>query len=333
MNSPDMPWRTDTERSVEYRAAVYLGRGNPVAAELDDAMQSAEQQMVWIQIRRNPDANIAKLAELFTLPPEGIHQLFEVELMPKYREIGPWAILAVLKPYSGEPQGPEQTQLGFMLSERILVTIVRQECPITDPWFGSWMNNPPAIGTTPAEVLANIVDDVVDGFFPVIDEIEDEVEDMEEQVFANLPFSIPAALRLKRKLLGVRKAISPTRDALNALMRRDAAGFTRTIRAEIQDVYDHSLRLIERCDVNRELIADVLDGHQSVVANQMNTVMKTLTVISTMLMSVALITGVYGMNFTFMPETEAVLGYPITLGAMVLVAWIEWIIFRKKGWI
>lgn len=318
---------------MEYRAAVFLGRGTPVAAELEEAAHSQGQGMAWIQLRRGPEAMIDNLASLFDLPVESIHGLFEVNVLPKYREAGAWAILAVFKPYSGPSREPDETQLGLMLSEHVLVTVVRDECEITNPWFGSWIADPQGIGNTPAEVLANILDDVVDGFFPVIDGIEDEVEDMEEQVFANEPFSIPSALRLKRKLLGVRKAISPTRDGLNALMRRDAAGFTRNVRADVQDVYDHSLRLIERCDVNRELLADVLDGHQNVVANQMNVVMKTLTVISTMLMSIGLISGIYGMNFQFMPETESVLGYPIALGAMVLVAWIEWIIFRKKGWV
>lgn len=328
-----MPWRTDADRGVDYRAAVLLERGTPVAAELEEAARTQAIAMTWIQIKRSPNANIEALAKLFGVAPESLQSLFEVEVLPKYREVGPWVMLAVFKPYSGPAKEPEQTQLGFMLSERTLVSVARDECHISNPWFDSWVADPHAIGTTPAEILANIVDDVVDGFFPVIDEIEDEVEDMEEEVFANRSFSIPAALRLKRKLLGVRKAISPTRDALNALMRRDAAGFTRNVRAEIQDVYDHSLRLIERCDVNREILADVLDGHQNVVANQMNVVMKTLTVISTMLMSIGLISGIYGMNFKFMPETEAVLGYPLVLGAMVIVAWIEWMIFRKKGWI
>ena len=77
--------------------------------------------------------------------------------------------------------------------------------------------------------------------------------------------------------------------------------------AYFQDVYDHTLRLLEQVDLHRDIVSGVMDAVVAQTSNRLNQVMKTLTVISTMLMSASLVAGVYGMNFKFMPELEVAL--------------------------
>lgn len=318
---------------MEYRAAVFIGRGSPVAAELSDAANLAEPDAIaWVQIRPNEDTDLKALATLFGLPEDQLRRYADPYDRQKVIEYGPWASMSLIR-VDASLQEEHFDEVGVYIGAKTLITLAEPNCEVTDAWFDRWYSRPQSMGPSPAAIASVVMDDAIDHYFPVIDHIEDSVEDLEERVFDSREFSVPEALRVKRRLLAVRRAIAPTRDGLNALLRRDAPGFNHSVRAQLQDVYDHTLRLIERCDVNRELMADVLDGHQNVVANQMNIVMKTLTVIATILMSISLISGIYGMNFDFMPETQQPLGYPVCLLIMVLVAYGEWRVFRKKGWI
>lgn len=98
-----------------------------------------------------------------------------------------------------------------------------------------------------------------------------------------------------------------------------------------QDVYDHTIRILEQVDLSRDMLATILDTRLNVISNRLNEVMKMLTVAATILMSVTLVSSVYGMNFRFMPELESPWGYPLALLSMVLIALGEIWVFRRKG--
>jgi len=98
------------------------------------------------------------------------------------------------------------------------------------------------------------------------------------------------------------------------------------------DLFDNTLRLTELVDTNRDALTGLLDIHLSTVSNNLNEVMKKMTVISTVLMQTALIAGIYGMNFKTMPELEWQYGYLYSLGLMVVVGSITIIIFKRKKW-
>ncbi|MDW8364157.1 MAG: magnesium/cobalt transporter CorA, partial [Myxococcales bacterium] len=193
---------------------------------------------------------------------------------------------------------------------------------------------PERVGRTPAHLLHLLLDAIVDEYFPIADTLEEKADDLEEAIFAgDGSVQVADILRVKRRLLELRQHITPLRDILNALLRRDVELIPDEVVPYLQDVYDHTLRVAELADINRDILAGVLDAHLSVTSHRLNEVMRILTVISTLLMSAALIAGIYGMNFEFMPELRWKAGYPFAGAMMVLVALIELYIFRRKGWI
>ncbi len=110
------------------------------------------------------------------------------------------------------------------------------------------------------------------------------------------------------------------RDVLNQILRADQPLVSAPTRVYFQDVYDHTLRLVEQVDLHRDILTGVMDAMMAQTNNRLNQVMKTLTGISTILMSAALISGIYGMNFKNMPELNTRYGYYFALGSMVAVA-------------
>jgi magnesium transporter len=123
------------------------------------------------------------------------------------------------------------------------------------------------------------------------------------------------------------------RDILNALLRRDIRLIPVETKPYFQDVLDHVLRLSEVQDMNRETLAALLDVHLSQVSNNLNLVVKKMTVVATVLMVMTLIAGIYGMNFRFMPELQWRLGYPFALGLMGLSAVVALAVFKRVKWL
>jgi magnesium transporter len=140
-------------------------------------------------------------------------------------------------------------------------------------------------------------------------------------------------LQLKRTLLEFRRHVAPTREALNALLRGDLLALDSATIMQMQDVYDHVLRIIDGIDLHRDLLAAVLDVHLSVQSNRLNQVMKVLTIASIILMVNSLIAGIYGMNFEGMPELHWRWGYPVAMGGMIALSGLLFWFFRRRGWL
>ncbi len=187
----------------------------------------------------------------------------------------------------------------------------------------------------PGYLLYLTLDAIVDAYFPVMDDLDEQIDAIELQVYARgaKDFELSDALLLKKKLLLLRQAVAPLRDVLNHLLRIDQpALIAPELRIFFQDVFDHTLRLVEQIDLHRDLLGSVLDAAMAQSSNKLNRVMKTMTGVSTVLMSVTLISSIYGMNFVNMPELKAHNGYYEALGAMVLVSVVLVVFFKKIKW-
>ena len=186
-----------------------------------------------------------------------------------------------------------------------------------------------------------LVDAVVDSYFPLInqynvrlDEIEDDLErpDM-------LAHSSHAIHDIRSDVRHLRRAAWSHRDVLRSWMAYDGEFTTEETQLHLRDVADHTIRVVELLEQCRENCSDLRDLHMAAASMRMNEVMKVLTVISTLFISMSFIAGLYGMNFSpevspwNMPETQWYFGYPFALALMVAVAIGMVAFFVRKGWI
>src|SRR5205085_8794409 len=119
----------------------------------------------------------------------------------------------------------------------------------------------------------------------------------------------------------------------NVLLRREQPVFPREAQVYFQDIYDHLIRVADQIDTLRDMLGSTMDAYLSVAGNRMNVVMKRLTSISTILMSVTLVAGIYGMNFAVMPELQWRYGYVGALGSMVVIGVALYLYFRRIKWL
>jgi len=178
------------------------------------------------------------------------------------------------------------------------------------------------------------MDFIVDQYFPIVDVLEDELEALESDIFGDALSrdTTQQIYRLKRRLLDVKRAVSPLVDVCNRLMRFDLVLIPEDTRLYFRDVYDHVIRINEMVDIQRELLTTALEANLSLIAVAQNDVMKRLAGWAAIIAVPTMIAGVYGMNFEFMPELRWPLGYPLTLGTMLGVCGLLYVYFKRSGW-
>jgi len=141
-------------------------------------------------------------------------------------------------------------------------------------------------------------------------------------------------LRIKRSLQMLRKTTISQREILLRLSRGEFAQIPKEMSPFYRDIYDHFVRVTDLVDGYRELTGGLLEAHFSIQSQQMNEIMKRLTLISTIMLPLTLIAGIYGMNFRkVFPELEWKYGYFYALGLMATVAIGIIVWFKKRKWL
>ncbi len=180
-----------------------------------------------------------------------------------------------------------------------------------------------------------ILDVIVDGYFHVTDLVDERLDDIEEIVFGIVRNdAIPQEVfTLRRSLVQFRRAAAPLREVIATLLRREVDWIGPESIVLMQDVYDHSLRIADLIESQRDLLTGLLEAHLAVVSNRMNDVMKKTSSYGAILLVSTLIAGIYGMNFRFMPELHWHYGYFIALATMGIATLLLYAQFKKKGWL
>lgn len=123
------------------------------------------------------------------------------------------------------------------------------------------------------------------------------------------------------------------REILNRLARGEFELVSSEEMVYYRNVYDHLVRIVDVAESYRDIINGLVDAHLSVMSNRMNQVMKVLTMMSTVFLPLTLITGVYGMNFEFMPELHWKYGYLMVWVLLGTVFTTMLLFFKNKGWL
>ena len=195
--------------------------------------------------------------------------------------------------------------------------------------------NDRVLGEGPSALLYRIVDAMVDNYRPEVEKLSNRLDSLEKEVFQR-PRStlVRRILDFKRDIASLRRVVTPERDAVGRLARREFSQISEGLSYRFRDVHDHLIRLTDESMYFQDRISSLLDAHLSNVSNQLNGVMKVLTIISTIFMPMTVLTGLYGMNVD-LPHLP---GGPYAqfwwiLGIMTAICLAMLVFFRRKGWI
>ncbi|ADB38288.1 magnesium/cobalt transporter CorA [Spirosoma linguale] len=183
-------------------------------------------------------------------------------------------------------------------------------------------------------LLYALMDVMVDHYLLITERIGEKMDELEEEIVEERASqqTLSTLYKLKRELAFIRRTINPLRDIVGTLLRGESDMIQHTTIPYLRDLSDHVNQVIETLDSYRELIAGLMDVYYSIVNNRMNSVMKTLTIVSAIFIPLTFIAGIYGMNFSNMPELRSPTGYFWTLLVMGCIALGEIIYFKRRGW-
>ena len=225
-------------------------------------------------------------------------------------------------------------ELNLFLGENFIVTFHYADIQELTHAREEIMQNPKKWERGHVFKTYQIIDKVVDHYFPILYKIEDHLNEIEDQLSpSTVHLSMDYVFKVRSDLLRLRRTIFPMRELLYRMLHSERLGLTLYERAYFTDIHDHLLRLGEIIEANRELTSDIRDSQLSINSNRMNSIMMTLTIISSIFIPLTFIAGVYGMNFDIIPELHWRYGYVFVLGAMFFtgVAMMMW--FKYKGWL
>jgi magnesium transporter len=195
-------------------------------------------------------------------------------------------------------------------------------------------------GERAGAIVAALADAVAESFLSAVDALDDEVDKLDDDVESGEPTALRRRIRsLRHHLLRVRRAIGPTREAFHKVVDRrvDVEGaelLPHDVEIAFGDAFDKLLRAVDGLDLARDLLAGSRDYLQAKISNDQNEVMKTLTVIASLLLLPTFIVGLYGQNFIHhFPELRWQYGYLWSWFLIVATTFLQLWFFRRKKWI
>jgi magnesium transporter len=301
------------------------------------------ESVSWVDVQGLGSEEVLKqLGQSFDLHPLVLEDITNVPQRPKTEQLeNQILIIARMVIPTPNERGFWGEQVSFILGHHYLLTV--QEEPEFDtfqPVRDCIQFNRGMVRKHGPDYLAYaLIDTIIDGFFPVLEDYGERLEQLEDEVLTRpTPYTIKEIYRLKRELLALRRAIWPQREMVNILIRDSSHLISPEVRVYLRDCYDHTIQVIDMVETYRELTTSMMDVYLSSVGNRMNEIMKLLTVISSIFIPLTFVAGVYGMNFDphvspwNMPELEWYFGYPLALVVMGAIALFLIILFWRKGW-
>lgn len=289
---------------------------------------------LWFDITNPTEEDFRKLRDEFGFHPLAIEDASRHHQRPKVDSYDNYYFVVFYCMEMNEEYQLSTTPLYMFIGHNYLVTVHDDSIDQIQETVRRWQSPTSPLGQDVGSLIYALLDAIVDDYFPVMDRIADRVEDLEAQIFGKFDENaLESIFQLKKDLLHIRRVVTPERDVLNVMLRRDIRVFDQNDVTYLQDVYDHIIRVVDSIDTYRDLLASSLDTFLSLQSNQLNQVVKALTITSIVLMSVAIVSGIYGMNFDYMPELHWRYGYAWALGLMAAIALTVIAFFRRIKWL
>src|SRR5215211_6441713 len=292
------------------------------------------RRIVWVDIADPTSQDFDELAREFGFHALSIEDCRNEHQRPKVEEYQGYYFIVLYEAELILGKHLELRELNIFLGKNYLVTVHSQPIRAIEVAARLWREWADLAERGTGLLAYLLIDAIVDNYMPLLDALSDRMDDLEDQIFVDFkPEALEEIFRIKKDLLFMRRSVTPLRDVFNTLLRREQPIFSRETHVYFQDVFDHLIRVADTIDTLRDMLGATMDAYLSVSGNRMNVVKKRLTSISTILMSITLISSIYGMNFKYMPELETRYGYVGALCSMVAVGVAIYWYFRRIKWL
>jgi magnesium transporter len=332
--------------------AIYVdGRRVATPATLDETYEvlKAHNGFAWIGLYRPTEEEVRSVADEFSLHHLAVEDALKGHQRAKLERFDN-ILFVVLRParYMDEEERVEFGEVHVFVGPDFVVTIRHAESPDLATVRHRMEGTPELLALGPEAVLYAILDQVVDEYGPVVAGLENDIDEIEDQLFDGDPAVSRRIYTLSREVIELQRATQPLIGMLESLEHGfDKYHVDLELRRHVRDVLDHTLRVVERGDSFRQLLANALTVHSTLVGQRQNDETRRLSETSlaqseevkkisswaAILFTPTLVGTIYGMNFTNMPELKWEFGYPFALGLMLAMGIGLYVAFKKRNWL
>lgn len=284
----------------------------------------------WVDFEKPTEKETALLDTQFKFHPLAVEDCIHDLQRPKLDYYDDHTFFVI---HSLDKQEMEKKEIDIFIGNDFIVTYHKEECSNTDAVKRLLKRESNTELFDEYYVFYQLLDVVVDQYFPIVYTIEDHINEIEDNTKKlSMENLLEQLFDRRSELLKLRQTVHPMRDLLYRILNSHHLEGVQERREYFIDIHDHLIKVADITASNRELTQDIRESYLSLNAQQTNRTMQILTVISVIFMPLTFIVGVYGMNFTFMPELNEKYGYFVVWFIMltISVGMILW--FRKKGW-
>jgi magnesium transporter len=293
----------------------------------------ASGEFFWLDLYKPGAADFEILRDVFKFHPLAVQDSEHFDQRAKIDDYDDFVFIVV---YGASPDRDRLVEVHCFYSGRFLVTVHRDDCPAFAELRARYSKRHEPT-ERPSLLLYRVLDGLIDSFFPILGAFDDRIDELENQIFLRASDDqLQEIFQMKRLLVGMRKAVTPQRDAFASLAGRlvELPGFDREDEHYFRDVYDHLIRISDLIDSYRDLLTSAMDVYLSTVSNRLNAVMKQLTIIATIFLPLTFITGFFGQNFGWLSGHIQHWGAFVAfgIGTELLALLILFTFFKRRGW-
>jgi magnesium transporter len=298
---------------------------------------------LWVDLE-SPSAEENKfvLEEVFHFHPLSIEDCVAVSASPKVEEynpreedrFSPYLFMVIHAVDYSRKDGVFATrELDFFLGRNFLVTYHTGPLRSVSETEERAVRATTHIARAPDRVAHTLLDNIVEGYKPALDELSLEIAELEQRALQDPSSStLNQILQIKKEVVHLRQIIGPQREVLARFVR----GEFKLIRAHMvpyyRDVYDGLFHIAELAQSYTDSLNGVLQVYLNMSSNRTGEVVKLLTLITVITTPLMMVGTWYGMNFKHMPELDWKYGYTGAVGLTLLSTLVTYWYFKRKKW-
>lgn len=301
---------------------------------IDEFLRDIEDEKVkWLDIVGLSETEVLEdICEKLRVHPLVVEDILNIDQTPKVEDYED-SLFVVVKNIILEEE-IETEQISFILYRDKLISFRYKDTGIFHDIEARLKEGTALRKNGVDDLLYALIDIIVDKYFLVMENLGNNLDDLEDEILENPKKSILGEIYLlKRDLISIRNVLWPMRNTMSNISKNEYEIISGNTIYYFRDIYDHIIQIIDINESYREIASSMLEIYLSSIGNKTNDVMKVLTIYSTIFIPLTFLTGVYGMNFKYMPELYSEYAYPIFWILSIIITVYSIIIFKKKGWI
>jgi magnesium transporter len=314
-------------------------RGTPAEAVARAELGELNAQgLTWVHVTAPDGETALELAERFGWHPLDVEDILSKRQRPKVDDYPDYLFAVLHFPWFDKAiQRLNAAELDIFLGPDYVVTLPSVELLPVTRLFNRCAEDEglrdQLFSKGSGRLLYEVLDDLFDYCFPILDKIGHKLDRLEDDVFEGVGGEVVRDIsNAKQEIISYRKIIKPQRPTLRLLDRNVERFLPEELELYFDDIVDASERIWDVLDNYKEVVEALEDTNESVISHRHNDVLRVLTLFSVVLLPLTLIASIFGMNVLY-PGEGTHEAFWVIVGALVVVAVAMLGFFRWRRWL